>query len=283
MLASCLRWMSKTVFTRYQTTRHPRKRDKIPRTKTAVAYWRLASVISLTQLLNEKTMKHFANFAKYVITFIVAIFLVGCASNTPLNLSQATLSKPSTLTITNRKAPFFYANTAGKSFVIGLIDPIAGSAIEVVEGRKIIRDHNMKDPAEKIETILSNELRAKYGVAVTKGSDVVRSIEVPQIAAKYSGADWILDIRTTYWGFGFYPLSLKRYWVDYGAKARLIDGRDKKIIASGYCPTSPKALPPTNAPTKDMLLANNAARLKSELEIETDKCIEQFKKEILRL
>lgn len=223
-------------------------------------------------------MQRLTQFVKYVVTVTSAVFLVGCVSTqtVPLDHSRATLSKPATLVITNRESPSFVANTAGK-VQFGLFGAIAATK----SGNNIIQQHNVKDPSEKISTELSQELNAKYGVTLLKSTDVVSSANTKEISASYPNADWILDIQTTTWNFWYFPSNWALYKVLYAAKARLIDGRDKKLIAESFCARIPKDK--TNAPTKDILLANNAARLKKELAIAADYCINEFKSNMLNL
>ncbi len=98
-----------------------------------------------------------------------------------------------------------------------------------------------------------------------------------EFALDYPNGDLLLDIQTVNWSFVYFT-DLKTYRVNYSAKLKLIDITTRKIVAEGFCSRVPEKN--DNTPTRDQLLANTAERLKQELQIAAEECIDQFKEQI---
>ena len=84
-----------------------------------------------------------------------------------------------------------------------------------------------------------------------------------------------LDIRTTFWGFAYFPTDWDSYRIIYSAHLRLIDRQSAKVIAEEFCEYTPEYS--EDAPSHDDLVESNASGLKRELHKAADYCIKCFK------
>lgn len=100
-----------------------------------------------------------------------------------------------------------------------------------------------------------------------------------ELAAQYSDADVLLDVQTINWSFVYFPTDWNSYRVIYSAKIRVIDVKKSKLLAEGFCSRIPENS--ETAPSHDELLADQAARLKQELRIGADHCVEEFRNKVL--
>jgi len=163
--------------------------------------------------------------------------------------------------------------TAGKAG-FGLL----GAGLMASAGNEIVKSNAIDDPADLISEQICAVLNEKYQ---TKRSAVVLTLEDKDLAlicAMNPKADLILDVRTLAWSFSYFPTNWNHYKVGYGVQIRLIDVKTQSILAEGAFGHHGEETP--DAPTKDELLANNAARLKQELQKYATLCIEDFKKKI---
>lgn len=95
----------------------------------------------------------------------------------------------------------------------------------------------------------------------------------------YGDADLVVDVQTINWGFFYFPLSFGRYSVAYVASMCLIDTRRGRVMGQGTCSSVPRDK--TDAPTRDELLADHAARLKAELQKAAEYCVAQFQANVV--
>lgn len=165
------------------------------------------------------------------------------------------------LGVTRRaEKPTFMAMTAGKAGFA-----LLGAAAMASAGQAIVHENELTDPADIVQTILTDGLARQYGIhlkaegatAITPGN------QLKEIVASQSGVDYVLDLRSIGWGFLYYPTRWGKYWVQYGVQAQLLAGGVPKDIANVECGGHTKENP--EPPTKDELLANHAARLRNVL------------------
>lgn len=217
---------------------------------------------------------------KAVVVISVVLFLnAGCVStkNIPMDHQAVLEDAPSTVTVTRREKKDFLAVTPGKA-MFGLMGALAMASA----GNTIIKKNEVEDPAVVIARDLSRELAGHYGMEVIEPSDVeVVSMGARTISETYPGADWIVDVETVNWGFGYWELDFESYRVHYSAKLRVVDARQPEKIAEGFC--SWKFEDRENAPSHKELLADNAARLKAELDNARRSCIGQFRQNVLKI
>lgn len=214
---------------------------------------------------------------RVIAVVLGVVTLTGCVStkNVPLHHGRAAALKGSTLTVTKREKPSFAAMTAGKA-MLGIV----GATAMIVKGNNIIEENHVDDPAGYIADALAAELATAHGMTIVPVEGVIAtSGHAADLSKLYRGADVVLDVQTVNWSFVYYVTDLNNYQVIYTAKLRLIDTRNRRVLAEGFCPPlRPKA---EDAPGYDELLANQAARLKQELRVRADRCIADFRDRVL--
>ena len=213
------------------------------------------------------------------ILILASLFLVGCVStkNVPVPDGNIDDFRNHTVTVPKRGIPDFAASTAGKAS-FGLI----GAAATISEGNKIIKENEVEDPANYICEQLIPALSDKYQlVRIDTNASELKSEDVINISRVFKDADYVLDVRTINWSFIYFPTDWNNYRVIYSSKLRLIDTKKSMTIAEGFCSRVPEQ--DENSPSYDELLSNNAERLKQELRVSADHCIDHFKKNVFML
>lgn len=214
---------------------------------------------------------------KKVSVALIAASLVGCVSvnQIPLSPDTATTLKNREVVMGKRAKPDFGAMTAGKAAFA-----LVGAFAMISAGNQIVSHNNIQDPALYIEQKLSADMSSRYGTKVSPASVLLTSDDVQSIAKNDAGADLVLDVRTINWSFAYFPTTWNKYRVIYSSRLRLIDARNGKVVAEGGCARVPEETP--DAPTYDELLANDAARLKSELKKAADFCVGEFETKVFK-
>jgi hypothetical protein len=214
------------------------------------------------------------------------VLVAGCAETDPgllvLNRSALRASKPRTLAIARAGAADFTAETSSAGLAGAAFGPLGGALADSASrgrGEDLIRDRRLSDPALGISTALEQALAGRFSLQVVPDSGVVAESSVEGLIAQFRGADLILDVRTSQWGF--VPTSMGRYGATYDGTMRLIDTRAGKVIAEGFCAFHP--VPIDSAPTSDELLANGAEALKQMLSSITEVCADDYRTRILGL
>jgi hypothetical protein len=207
-----------------------------------------------------------------------SLLLVGCVStkNVKADVEMLRADQPATVTVSARKKPDFTAMTAGKAAIGGLIGAIA----MIKAGNDIVEENDVQDPASYIGAELAKSLTESLGVQlVDNGGKLAASGKPGDLAKVYDNAHLLLDVQTVNWSFTYFPTDWNNYRVVYSAKLRLVDTRTGKLRAEGFCARVPEKS--DGAPSRDQLLADNAALLKNELKVAADYCIGQFKTNVL--
>lgn len=216
---------------------------------------------------------------KFIALAFVIVLLPACVStkNVPVNTSDLENTSFSQITLSNRDKPDFSALTAGKA-VFGAI----GAAAMISAGNKIIRENEVADPADYIGRELAKIMSERYQISeVNKSETLVKGLKSKQVIDTYTDSGLVIDVQTINWSFGYFPTKWGKYRVIYTAKLRLIDSESNKLLAEGFCKRIPEY--DESAPTKKELLADSAARIKQELSIAADSCIEQLRENVLQL
>jgi hypothetical protein len=216
---------------------------------------------------------------RQVVLVAIAVGLVGCVSTktVPIESSQLDKLHGGTIVISKRGKGDFAAMTAGKA-AFGLL----GVAAMISAGNKIIAENNVEDPAGYIGGKLASNFAAAHSLTVAEAGDVLSTgTDIKQLAAQHSKADLLLDVQTVNWSFIYFPTDFNNYRVIYTAKLRLVDIKRGKLMAEGFCKRIPDKT--VDAPSKDELLADGAARLKKELMIAADFCVGDFGAKVLSI
>lgn len=150
----------------------------------------------------------------------------------------------------------------------------------ISSGNSIVEENGVKDPSEYIIASLEKEISEKYDLAeLDSRGHMINTRNPSEIASAYPESDLIIDVETTGWGFTHFSTDWNNYRVLYSAKLRLIDTKKETILAEGYCSRVPDK--DDSAPSYEDLLADKAARLKSELHEAANYCIEEFRHIVL--
>ena len=209
---------------------------------------------------------------------LFAALLSGCVtvSNTPLTQQASEQLQNKTLTVVHYPVSDFSAFTAGKA-MFGLI----GAAEMISAGNKIVKEDQIPDPDVRIGDELAQRLASERNMHIIATDKVAASDSPSALASTYQGADLLLDVKTLSWMFVYYPTDWSHYKVVYSARVRLIDTSSKEILAETACKTvqGDDKLPPT----REQLLDDHGALLKSYLNKGADACVNVLAKNLLRL
>ncbi|GLQ93027.1 hypothetical protein GCM10007901_19780 [Dyella acidisoli] len=182
------------------------------------------------------------------------------------------------IAVTRYQTPDFNAVTVGRA-AFGLI----GAAAMISAGNALVKENDVHDPAPVLGLSLAEKIASAYSAKVIVNPDVsvAKNDKIQTIIEVYKGADLLLDARTFAWQFVYYPTDWSHYRVNYVAKARLIDVPKKKVVAQAMCQTTQGD--DKKPPTKDQLLANQAALLKEYLDKARLACDDLLSKELFGL
>lgn len=213
-----------------------------------------------------------------ILPLVVLALASGCAAPTQRIEDQALSSvRNQNVAITMRsKAPFAAMST--ENAIFGML----GAAAGLQEGKRIVTESKVDDPAIAIAAGLARSLRSSQGAQLVAKPLAVESDDVAQIVAAARGkARFVVDVQTTLWSSHYFPLDWTHYRIMYAATARLIDADAQKVVAQGTCKQIPDNS--ANAPTYDELFSRSAARMKSILAAHADACVASLKRDMLGL
>jgi len=207
---------------------------------------------------------------------LLSIIFTGCVSTKNIKIKDdvAKQMRGKTILTTVSEKPYFTAMTAEKAAFSWL-----GMAAMISDGNRIIEENDVKDPAQYIGEKLVIDLSKKNSLIISSIGNIELTDNINDLVKKYNDKDYILDIRTINWSFVYFPTDWNNYRIIYSAKLRLIDVRNKSIIAEGFCAKKPEDQS-ENSPTYDQIVADHATVLKNELRTASDECIKNFKENI---
>lgn len=214
-------------------------------------------------------MKH--SFIFVLLSTVVA----GCATVTPLSEQSSKQLNNKSLAHSQYPKGLFSATT----FEIAARGAFAG-ADAISAGNAIVQKYEIEDPASSVANTLGEGLQSKFGTSLSPATGVSVSNDLHQLTKQYEHSDLLLDVQTTQWGFGFFPMNWSHYRIMYGVRARLIDVKTMAILAEGTCTRSPET--DEGAPTYAELLRDNAARLRQELQGAAQYCAEKLRADIFK-
>ncbi|MEN8133618.1 MAG: hypothetical protein ABFS45_26330 [Pseudomonadota bacterium] len=156
---------------------------------------------------------------------------------------------------------------------------VFGVAAAVSEGKALVEEHKLVDPAINIKASLTKDLSETYQISDITIIDEIRPYESnpEDVAAMASNEGIVLDVRTFGWGTMYYPFKTK-YKVNYVAQARLINAKDKRVISSERCLINEAYS--EQSPTYDELMENGAELLKKKLAEASSECAVNFAQKI---
>ncbi|GGE57579.1 hypothetical protein GCM10007421_35270 [Halopseudomonas oceani] len=211
------------------------------------------------------------------ISLVVFVtLLAGCVSTATLKLDDEHSSSlhEKSLVVTTSDKPDFAAMTAGKVIV-----PLVGAVTMISEGNKIIRQHNVEDPAAFIGEEIAAQLATLRSMNLMPSSVPSSDGDIEYLSATHANQDFALDVRTINWSFGYFPSDWDNYRVIYSAKARLIDLHKEEVIAEAFCARVPEQS--STSPSYQQLVGDHAAGLKRELQIAAEYCVKELSEKLL--
>ena len=203
-----------------------------------------------------------------------ALCAAGCTTTTPIRASVDSLSafRGQTLAIvTYDPHARFLQYTAGAA-AFGLVGALAA----INSSNNLVKQYDLVNPslrvAEKLTPLLSEKLKpsAVNPMANAPGN---RTNSMLAVLAGKNGLVFDVDggAQSLY-----FPFDWTHYKVQYFATARLVDASTGKVVAQAGCNIDSDDV--MSAPTYNELYADNAALLKSKLQTDADKCVEQMTK-----
>ena len=215
---------------------------------------------------------------RHFFVLSAGILLAACVSTAqvPIQADAAGKLGGRTLVQSRYEKPSFSATRPSRA-MFGMI----GAFAAISEGDELIATNKVEDPALAIGNELAKRIGKTYRTQITKTDTQADGDGVDDLAKTYGPGNLLLDIRTINWSFVYFPTDWEHYRVIYSAKLRLIDTQTKEVLAEGFCSRVPENS--DTAPTYDELIAQNAARLKKELQISAQHCIDFFARETLKL
>jgi hypothetical protein len=220
-------------------------------------------------------------FVASSVVLFLCISLSACVTtkNVPLSRAGAAALRGHSLSTTRRSVPSFSAATPVK-VELGMV----GALAMVAEGNSRIRENQVNDPANCIAAELAKAVAVNYGAKIANTVSSARLVSdegVSAISKAHQDVDYVVDVRTINWSSCYYPINWFSYRVIYSAKFRLINTRTHSVLCEGFYSRVPND--PATAPSYSGLMENNAARLKSELNIAAEGAIHHFKADTLKL
>lgn len=151
----------------------------------------------------------------------------------------------------------------------------------IAEGNSIIKANEIADPAIEISQALSKKIASTHGMKAVESSLVAASDDTKALAATYTGADYVLDVKTSNWAFIYYPTDWSHYKVTYRARLRLIDAARQTVVAESSCLSEQGD--EAKRPSKEQLLEGRARLLKSYLAKAASSCVDVFARDVFQL
>ena len=150
----------------------------------------------------------------------------------------------------------------------------------VEEGRRLVGENHIVDPADAVATVLGDALAGQRGARVLATHGTSRRDDLAAIvAAAPADARYVLDVATVSWGVGNLPMPRSNYFVGYVARARLIDVSNRTVVAEAGCLQAPDGSEFNGAYAQ--LKANNAELVKTELAARADRCVRFLKRDLI--
>jgi hypothetical protein len=227
-------------------------------------------------------------YISLLVAIIFSIILINCTTHKvvsiPLSHEASQNINGKTCAISRHEPPSFQAITRANAAQI----PAIGIRLTYSEGKDIIANNNIEDPAVYISQEIALALRDSYSVNILNpNSTTIGSNSLDAICETYKDSDFVLDVETTKWCITHYSLFSDKHGIIYGAHIRIINTRTKEVIAEEFVGSLPIWFYNPNdlsrAPTYAELIDNNAALLKSELRKAADESIKHFKHNNLNL
>jgi hypothetical protein len=221
---------------------------------------------------------------------VAALNVSACAvQQHPLTATAVGSLKGRQIAPTSRRPTPFFVSKPGKNHFspYGAAGGVAIAAAMSDAGAHVARENAIADPAPYMAQQLIDDLQRRFGLKLERQAVYVENDDPKQITSAHPAADMLLDVWIDGVSLEPLPHDPSKYRVRYTAYLRLIDakfvhlidGKKGVVIGDGTCSHIPEETP--NAPTYDEFLADGARRLKHELDIAVQSCVEEFRMKVL--
>ncbi|MFT4195738.1 hypothetical protein [Ottowia sp.] len=215
---------------------------------------------------------------------ISALGLAGCASPVKVSPETSATLRGQTVVVTARKAPAFRLHTNSQVFLGGLLGAIGGAisdGIAVDQGSAFATRYRLVQPSEAVASSLAQALRTQRDMRIVSPPLAVEDGEEPDALASKAAprARYVLDVRTGGWELSS-QFGQSRYL--HAVVGSLIDTQSRQVVSQDTCRT-PLPPPGVEWPKPEAMVADDAARLRSDMKAATDACVAQLRQSVLGL
>ncbi|BDI07427.1 hypothetical protein [Sphaerotilus microaerophilus] len=199
---------------------------------------------------------------------------MGNVAMAPASVEQL---KGQTATFAKTKPSELAIVTQGKAAIpLGLGIPAMYS-----EGKEIVDENGVADPAARIRSKLEELLRQQHKMNFVNVDVGIVGDDVGAIAASYGPkARYVIEVQTTDWAFASMLYDASTFRLNYVAKARLIDTQSKTVLMQSRCHLRKfNDRNQAGFPYEEMR-AQRAERVKTETNAAADDCSKQFMREL---
>ncbi len=202
---------------------------------------------------------------------------VGCSGLTGKTIDQQTLSalQNSSLSLIIHETPDFLAITPDKDML-----SMPGFNAATADGRQMVRENRIHDPAGKICRKVARAASSEYGLSYNENLIKKSQIKAPKdLAPLANGRDYMLTVETVGWLFEYRTSNHTEFLLKYIAEARFIDAGKAAEIGDSTCEydTLDAGAPAVNY---RRLVANDAAYIKQTLDDAAAYCADKFAAEL---
>ncbi len=221
--------------------------------------------------------------ARKVILGLAMMAVAGAAQAGPKTMPPAVVEGPETIAYGSLTPGPLSAPSPAKLGVLGALGGAVGGGIAgiiaISDGKKIVADNDLPDPAQPMARGLAYDLADLRGAEVDDRPLDLQRMKTREIAVAGGQARYVVGTITASRSFIWQSLAWNRYRVHYSAVLNVIDTQTREIaLAEGCNWNSDKhgAPTPDGAPTRASLLDDRAARLKAIFDEAGQACYAQF-------
>jgi len=195
----------------------------------------------------------------------------------PLSADAATQLRDKRIALTVHDKPDFIAMTAGKaSFAL------FGAAAMASAGNQLVKENDIPDPAVELRQSLTNLLASTYGATfLPVDMQTVDTKRPAELAALHRDADYVLDVRSGGWQYGYFPTQWSEYWIGYSVQVQLVETATGKPVSTLACNANTQKDSPR--PSREALHADGARLLKHALASLGARCVQLLAREQFRI
>lgn len=138
---------------------------------------------------------------------------------------------------------------------------MAGQIAAATAGNQIVSENGVPNPAEQVGANIRAALANRNNASA---------------AASRLAADLVIEVDAYDWTVATYSQDPSKYYIVFSAIARMKDAQSEEVLGQTTCKNVITETQAPTAPTYEEMMANGAARLKSEMAEITRKCADQI-------